>query len=96
MKDFFVPSGLDFQKCEKEKARKIRKSNWWKRVLNQRKCYYCGEGFPVDQMTMDHKVPIIRGGKSVRGNLVPCCKTCNIEKGFMTSVEWFQKKALKK
>ena len=26
---------------------------------------------------MDHLVPIIRGGKSTKGNLVPSCKACN-------------------
>jgi 5-methylcytosine-specific restriction endonuclease McrA len=26
---------------------------------------------------MDHLVPIIRGGKSTKGNVVPSCKDCN-------------------
>jgi 5-methylcytosine-specific restriction endonuclease McrA len=26
---------------------------------------------------MDHLVPVIRGGKSNKGNLVPSCKDCN-------------------
>ncbi len=29
---------------------------------------------------MDHLVPIIRGGQSTKGNLVPSCKTCNSER----------------
>ncbi len=29
---------------------------------------------------MDHLVPIIRGGKSTKGNLVPSCKKCNSER----------------
>jgi 5-methylcytosine-specific restriction endonuclease McrA len=28
-------------------------------------------------LTMDHLVPLIRGGKSSKGNLVPSCKHCN-------------------
>jgi len=37
---------------------------------------------------MDHKVPIIRGGKSVKGNLVPCCKPCNDKKKHKLAFEW--------
>jgi 5-methylcytosine-specific restriction endonuclease McrA len=28
-------------------------------------------------LTMDHVVPIVRGGRSNKGNLVPACKPCN-------------------
>lgn len=31
---------------------------------------------------MDHVLPIIRGGKSTKGNIVPCCKKCNEEKKY--------------
>jgi len=29
---------------------------------------------------MDHVVPLVRGGRSIRGNVVPACKACNSEK----------------
>lgn len=29
---------------------------------------------------MDHVVPIVRGGLSTKGNVVPACKTCNSDK----------------
>jgi 5-methylcytosine-specific restriction endonuclease McrA len=29
---------------------------------------------------MDHLVPLIRGGRSNKGNLVPACKDCNNRK----------------
>ncbi|KAF0215618.1 MAG: hypothetical protein FD174_4066 [Geobacteraceae bacterium] len=38
--------------------------------------------------TMDHLVPIIRGGKSVRGNVAPACKECNFKKKYMLPIEW--------
>jgi len=37
---------------------------------------------------MDHIVPLTRGGKSTRENLVPCCKTCNTAKKTMMPLEW--------
>ncbi|HMA80189.1 MAG TPA: HNH endonuclease, partial [Candidatus Binatia bacterium] len=33
--------------------------------------------FAPGDLTMDHLVPIIRGGKSTKGNVVPSCKNCN-------------------
>lgn len=29
---------------------------------------------------MDHLVPLVRGGRSVKANLVPACKACNSRK----------------
>ena len=37
---------------------------------------------------MDHLIPIIRGGKSVQGNLVPACKDCNNKKKYLLPAEW--------
>lgn len=31
---------------------------------------------------MDHLVPIVRGGKSTRGNVVPSCRECNSAKRY--------------
>ena len=37
---------------------------------------------------MDHLVPLTRGGRSTRDNLVPCCKVCNNQKKNMLPLEW--------
>jgi 5-methylcytosine-specific restriction protein A len=37
---------------------------------------------------MDHLIPIVRGGKSVLGNVVPACKDCNSKKKFLLLTEW--------
>jgi len=65
---------------ERRKARELRASQWWKRKRATGICHHCGEKFPSKQLTMDHLVPLIRGGKSTKGNLVPSCKKCNSEK----------------
>jgi 5-methylcytosine-specific restriction endonuclease McrA len=31
---------------------------------------------------MDHLVPLSRGGRSIKGNLVPACKACNAKKKY--------------
>ena len=37
---------------------------------------------------MDHRVPLVRGGRSVRSNLVPACRECNAAKKYLLPVEW--------
>ncbi len=82
--------GVDeqLQKKEKAKARKLRNSQWWKRKRSTGICHYCGKKFPPGELTMDHVVPIARGGKSVKINLVPCCKECNTKKRQFLPLEW--------
>jgi hypothetical protein len=37
---------------------------------------------------MDHRVPLVRGGRSVRANLVSACRACNAAKKYLLPVEW--------
>jgi 5-methylcytosine-specific restriction endonuclease McrA len=37
---------------------------------------------------MDHIVPVVRGGRSTRTNVVPCCPDCNAKKSHLLPVEW--------
>ena len=72
---------------EKAKARDLRKSRWWKNEIAKGVCHYCGKSFKPKDLTMDHVIPLSRGGKSTKGNIVPCCKSCNNEKKYMTPVD---------
>lgn len=73
---------------EKSRARELRRSRWWRKKCAQGICYYCGARIDPSDLTMDHLVPLIRGGKSVRGNLVPACKECNNRKKYLLPMEW--------
>ncbi|HEX6938228.1 MAG TPA: HNH endonuclease signature motif containing protein [Longimicrobiales bacterium] len=44
------------------------------------RCVYCGATPPADQLTLDHVQPRVRGGDHSDGNLVTCCRRCNVEK----------------
>jgi 5-methylcytosine-specific restriction endonuclease McrA len=72
---------------EKSKARELRKSQWWKNEIAKGICHYCGKIFSPAELTMDHVVPISRGGKSTKGNIVPCCKNCNNQKKYLTPTD---------
>ena len=73
---------------EKDKARELRKSRWWQNRIAKGICHWCGQTFPPAELTMDHIVPIVRGGTSSRGNLVPACKECNSRKKYLLPMEW--------
>ena len=72
---------------EREKARALRETAWWRRRIQRGICAYCGAGFPARDLTMDHVVPIARGGRSVKGNVVASCKPCNTAKKLLTPAE---------
>lgn len=73
---------------EKEKARDLRKKQWWKSKLSEGICYYCSQKFRPEELTMDHVVPLARGGKTTKGNVVVSCKECNSKKKYLLPLEW--------
>lgn len=75
-------------KKEKEKARRLRRTNWWNGKIQKGVCYYCSREVGREQLTMDHLVPLSRGGKSKKGNIVAACKECNNKKKYLLPVEW--------
>ena len=72
---------------ERQKARRLRHSQWWKNIIGRGLCHYCGEKFPPKELTMDHIVPLARGGTSTKGNIVPACSACNADKKLATPAE---------
>ena len=52
--------------------------------LYNSKCVYCQN----PSTTMDHVMPLNRGGNHGIGNLAPCCGPCNFSKRDRTVMEW--------
>jgi 5-methylcytosine-specific restriction endonuclease McrA len=73
---------------ERNRARELRKSAWWKNRIAQGFCHYCGGTFKPSELTLDHIVPVARGGRSSKGNCVPACKECNNKKKNLLPMEW--------
>ena len=44
-------------------------------------CQLCGAKPPASQLTLDHVVPRVHGGKTNWTNIVAACKKCNHDKG---------------
>ena len=88
MSELYDPIDPDELKRQRGKARLLRDSPWWKRRISTGICYYCRRQVGHKALTMDHLVPLGRGGTSSRGNVVPACKDCNNRKKGMLPVEW--------
>lgn len=85
--DYYIAADPKHIKKERNKARDLRNSQWWKQKLALGICYYCEGSFSKDKLSMDHLVPMARGGRSTKSNVVVSCKSCNSEKAHLTPVE---------
>lgn len=72
---------------ERKKIKDAKKSRWWQVKCAKRICHYCEKTIDSHEITMDHIIPIARGGKTKPGNVVPSCQDCNKNKGVETPVD---------
>jgi len=73
---------------EKARARELRQTAWWRRRIAAGLCHYCRRAVGPKALTVDHVVPLVRGGRSIRANMVPTCKDCNNRKRSLLAWEW--------
>jgi 5-methylcytosine-specific restriction endonuclease McrA len=60
--------------------------DWQARLAyHENRCAYCGCG---GKMTIDHMIPLSRGGTNWPSNLVPACHSCNSGKCDKTPIEF--------
>lgn len=52
----------------------------------EKKCAYCDS---LENIQLDHIIPLSRGGPDSIDNLVYACKKCNLSKGIKSLPEWF-------
>lgn len=59
----------------------------WRRIkkANGHACSYCGS---ICDLTMDHRVPLIRGGMHEPENITTACRSCNSKKNRRTEDEY--------
>lgn len=76
------------------KREKIPKSLKVEIKKDYQRCRYCKTTY---NLTIDHKVPVIKGGSSKKQNLQVLCGFCNLRKSDMTHkqvlmmFQWFKK-----
>lgn len=55
----------------------------WQQIMNNTdwKCVYCQISLTPKNRSLDHIIPLSKGGQHHIDNLVACCRTCNSKKG---------------
>lgn len=67
------------QKARYKFNRMIR--GWYSQMLIPR-CVHCGHVFfTKENLSVDHVIPLSRGGKNHKTNFVPACIDCNCKRG---------------
>lgn len=63
------------------------------------KCVYCGRQLTLirsseSEATLDHIIPMARGGQNALCNVVPCCRACNNSKENREMLSWLDEQGL--
>lgn len=74
-------------KRERAIARELRQGSWWRQQIGKGVCYFCEKKFSRENLTMEHLIPLSRGGRSTKKNIVVACKQCNSLKKNQTVAE---------
>lgn len=57
-------------------------------------CVYCATPLTREDFSLDHDVPLQRGGEFCAGNVVICCLPCNEYKGMLSGKEYRRLRSL--
>lgn len=86
---FRVPAVIRLRRWVKLKRRptavKFSRSNLYLR--DEYRCQYCHSSYPEKELTLDHVIPVARGGKKSWENIVTACLRCNQVKGHKSPEE---------
>lgn len=89
-----TPSGKSVKIRNNQKRRAIKKgchSQPYKQedILNlfNGECAYCGNKV---KLSLDHFIPLNKGGSDVQGNLLPACLSCNCSKRNFDAIDWYK------
>lgn len=55
-------------------------------------CVFCQKSLKLTESTLDHYIPLGRGGSNENDNLVLSCKKCNHEKSDLLPLEYIQRR----
>lgn len=54
------------------------KADWRRLLVRDKQCLCCGA---IEDLTADHVIPIVKGGKNHFANMQVLCRSCNSSKG---------------
>ena len=87
--EFGVPSVVRLMYYVDVRGRRMKASSKRSRILarDRNRCQYCGIRGGLFDLTLDHILPVSRGGTTSPENLVAACFACNQRKGNRTPEE---------
>jgi hypothetical protein len=59
-----------------------------KSIYNSEECYYCKKPVIINERTLEHLQPLIKGGLHTASNIKMACKSCNLSKQSKTEIEY--------
>jgi 5-methylcytosine-specific restriction endonuclease McrA len=83
-KSFSIPAILRTNAVSQHNPAKVACTSSNVFVRDKNSCAYCGEKMVKSQLTVDHIVPLVQGGKWEWINLITACRPCNQRKGGRT------------
>jgi len=78
---FRVPRVLQLLSCDRPPRHDVKFSRHNIYLRDGNRCQYCGKRFSTSELSLDHVVPLSRGGVSSWENVVCACLPCNVRKG---------------
>jgi 5-methylcytosine-specific restriction endonuclease McrA len=85
--EFKVPSIVRLLRKLPPRKRGIKFSRDSLYARDRGRCQYCDRALSRPEVTYDHVVPRVAGGKTTWRNVVCCCKICNQKKGGRTPAQ---------
>ena len=76
-----VPRVLQILSCERPPRTDVKFSRHNIYVRDSSRCQYCGRRFSTSELSLDHVVPLSKGGATSWENVVCACLPCNVRKG---------------
>jgi len=76
-----VPRVIQLLSCERTPHHDVKFSRHNIYVRDGNRCQYCGRRFSTSELSLDHVIPLSRGGPSTWENVVCACLPCNVRKG---------------
>jgi 5-methylcytosine-specific restriction endonuclease McrA len=80
-RNILIPHVVQLLRFDKVPRQEVKFSRGNIYLRDHNRCQYCGKKFPSSELSLDHVVPISRGGKSHWENVVCACLPCNVRKG---------------
>lgn len=76
-----VPRVLQLLSCDRSPRPEVKFSRHNIYARDGSRCQYCGRRYPTAELSLDHVVPLSRGGLTTWENVVCACLRCNVRKG---------------